>query len=64
MNPTGVRTFDLLNVEPDKILDTSRTHESPSRAQETKPADKAAKLARSAGRDKEGVLSLGMATGD
>ena len=64
MNPTGVWTFDPLNMEPDDIPDASKTQESPPGAQEARPADKAAMPARSAGRDKEGVLSLGMATGD
>ncbi len=64
MNPTGDRMFDPLNMEPDDIPDTSKTQESPPGAQEARPTDKAATPARSAGRDKEGVLSLGMATGD
>ena len=64
MNPTGVRTFDPLNMEPDNIPDASKTQEPPPGAQEARPAEEAATLARSAGRDKEGVLSLGMATGD
>jgi hypothetical protein len=64
MNPTGVWTFDPLNMEPDDIPKASKTQESPPGAQEARPADKAAAPARSAGRDKEGVLSLGMATGD
>ncbi len=64
MNPTGVWTFDPLNMELDDIPKASKTQESPPGAQEARPADKAAAPARSAGRDKEGVLSLGMATGD
>ncbi len=63
MNPTGVWMFDPLNMKPDNIPDASKTQESP-RAQEARPTDEAATLARSAGRDNEGVLSLGMATGD
>ena len=64
MNPTGVRTFDPLNMEPDNIPKASKTQESPPGAQEARLAEEAAAPARSAGRDKEGVLSLGMATGD
>jgi hypothetical protein len=64
MNSIGVRAFDPLNMEPDNIPDASKTQESPPRAQEARPADKAPTPARSAGRNKEGVLSLGMATGD
>jgi hypothetical protein len=63
MNPTGVRTFDPLNVE-DKELNASKTQGTPPRAQEARPEDKAAKSDNGAGRDKEGVLSLGMAFGD
>ena len=51
-------------MEPDNIPDASKTQESPPGAQEARPADTAATPARSAGRDKEGVLSLGMVTGD
>jgi hypothetical protein len=64
MNPTGVRTFNPLNMEPDNIPDASKTQESPPGAQEARPAEEAATPVRSAGRDKEGVFSLGMATGD
>ncbi len=64
INPTGVWAFDLLNMEPDNIPDASKTQESPPGAQEARPTDKAATPARSAGRDKEGVLSPSMATGD
>ena len=64
MNPTGVWTFNPLNMEPDDIPNASKTQESPPGAQEARSADKAATPARSACRDKEGVLSLSMATGD
>ena len=64
MNPAGVWMFDPLNMEPDNIPAASKTQESRPGAQEARPADEAATSTRSAGRDKEGVLSLGMATGD
>ncbi len=64
MNPTGVRTFDPLNKEPDKALNTSKTQGTPPGAQEVRPKDEAATPDNGAGRDKEGVHSLGMASGD
>jgi hypothetical protein len=64
MNPTGVRTFDPLNEEEDKELNASKTQRTPPGAQEARPEDKAATPDNGAGRDKEGVLSLGMAFGD
>jgi len=64
MNPTGVRTFDPLNKELDKVLNTSKTQGTPPGAQEARPKDEAATPDKGAGRDKEGVHSLGMASGD
>ena len=64
MNPTGVRTFDPLNKEPDEALNTSKTQGTPPGAQKAMPEDKAATPDKQAGRDKEGVHSLGMASGD
>jgi hypothetical protein len=64
MNPTGVRNFDPLNEEEDKELNASKTQGTPPGAQEARPEDKAATPDNGAGRDKEGVLSLGMAFGD
>ncbi len=63
MNPTGVRTFDPLNVE-DEELNASKTQGTPPGAQEARPKDEAAKSDNGAGRDKEGVLSPGMAFDD
>ena len=64
MNPTGVRTFDPLNEEEDEELNASKTQGTPPGAQEARPEDEAATPDNGAGRDKEGVLSLGMALGD
>jgi len=64
MNPTGVRTFDPLNMEEDEELNASKTQGTPPGAQEARPDDEAATPDNGAGRDKEGVLSLGMAFGD
>ncbi len=64
MNPTGVRTFDLLNKEPDKALNASKTQGTPHGAQEARPKEEAAMPDNGAGRDKEGVHSLGIASGD
>jgi len=64
MNPTGVRTFDPLNEEEDEELNASKTQGTSPGAQEARPEDKAATPDNGAGRDKEGVLSLGMAFGD
>ena len=64
MNPTGVRTFDPFNKEPYKALNTSVTQGTPPGAQEARPEDEAATPDNGTGRDKEGVLSLGMAVGD
>jgi hypothetical protein len=64
MNPTGVRNFDLLNVESDKEQNTSKIQGTPPRAQEARSKEEAATPVMRAGRDKEGVQSLGMATGD
>ena len=64
LNPTGVRTFDLLNEKPDEVLNASKTQGTPPGAQEARPKDKAATPDNGAGRDKEGVHSLGMASGD
>ncbi len=64
MNPAGVRNSYLLNVESDKEQNTSKTQGTPPRAQETRPEKEAATPDMRGGRDKEGVQSLGMATGD
>ena len=64
MNPTGVRTFDPLNEEPDKALTVSKTQGTPHGAQKARPKDEAATPDKHAGRDEEGVHSLGMASGD
>jgi hypothetical protein len=64
MNPAGVRNFDLLNVESDEEQNTSKTQGTPPGAQEARPKEEAATPEMRAGRDKEGLQSLGMATGD
>ena len=64
MNPTGVRTFDPLNEELDEALNASKTQGTPPGAQEARPKDKAATPDNGAGRDAEGVHSLGVAPGD
>jgi len=64
MDPKGVRTFDPLNEEQDEELNASKTQGTPPRAQEARPDNEAATPGNGAGRDKEGVLSLGMAVGD
>ncbi len=64
MNPTGVRTFDPLNMEEDEELNASKTQGTPPGAQEARPEEEATTPDNGAGRDKEGVLSLGMAFGD
>jgi hypothetical protein len=64
MNPSGVRTFDLLSNELDKDYDASKTQVTPPGAQEARPIEEAAMPDMRTGRDKEGVQSLGMATGD
>jgi hypothetical protein len=63
MNPTEVRTFDPLSKEPDKDQNASKTEGTPPRAKEARPKEEAATPDRRAGRDKEGVQSLGMASG-
>ena len=64
MNPAGVRNFDLLNVESDKEQNASKTQGTPPGAQEARLKEEPAMPDMRAGRDKEGVQSLGMATGD
>ncbi len=64
MDPKGVRTFNPLNKEHDEELNASKTQGTPPGAQEARPDDEAATPDNGAGRDKEGVLSLGMAFGD
>jgi len=64
MDPKGVKTFDPLNKEQDEELNASKTQGTPPGAQEARPNDEAAMPDNGAGRDKEGVLSLGMAFGD
>ncbi len=63
MNPTEVRTFDPLNKELDKEQNVTKTQGTPPGAQEARPKEEAATPDRRAGRDKEGVQSLGMASG-
>ena len=64
MDPKGVRTFDPLNEEQDEELNASKTQGTPPGAQKARPEDEAATPDNETGRDKEGVLSLGMAFGD
>ncbi len=64
MKPTGVRTFDPLNKEPDEALNISKTQGTPPGSQEARPEDEAATPDNGAGRDKEGVHSLGVVPGD
>jgi len=64
MNPTGVRTFGPLNAVEDEELNASKTQGTPPGAQEARPEDEADTPDNGTGRDKEGVLSLGMAFGD
>jgi len=64
MNPTVVGTFDPLNAVEDEELSASKTQGTPPGAQEARPEDEAATPDNGTGRDKEGVLSLGMAFGD
>jgi hypothetical protein len=64
MNSTEVRTFDPLNEEPDKEHNASKTQGTPPRAQEARLEEEAAMPDRRAGRDEEGVQSLGMESGD
>ncbi len=63
MNPTEVGTFDLLNDKQGKSPNASKTQGTPPGAQEARPAEEAATPVDGAGRDKEGVRSLGMAPG-
>ncbi len=63
MNPKEVRTFDPLNDGQGKSPNASKTQGTPPGAQEARPAEEAATPADGAGRDKEGVRSLGMAPG-
>jgi hypothetical protein len=64
MNPAGVRNFDLLNVESDEEQNASKTQGTPPGAQEARLEEEPAMPDMRAGRDKEGVQSLGMAPGD
>jgi hypothetical protein len=64
MNPSGVRNFDPLSEELDKDFDASKTQGTSPGAQEARPVEEAAMPDARLGRDKEGVQSLGMATGD
>jgi hypothetical protein len=61
MDPKGVRNFDPLNNEQDKEQNASKTQETSPGAQKAGPTKEAATLDMRAGRDKEGVQSLGMA---
>jgi hypothetical protein len=64
MNLTEVRTFNPLNKEPDKEQNASKTQGTPPGALEARPKEETATPDRRAGRDKKGVQSLGMASGD
>ncbi len=64
MNPSRVRNFDPLSEELDKDFDASKTQGTSPGAQEARPVEEAATPDVRLGRDKEGVQSLGMATGD
>ncbi len=64
MNPMEVRTFDPLDNKQGKSPNaSSKTQGTPPGAQEARPAEEAATPVDGAGRDKEGVRSLGMAPG-
>jgi hypothetical protein len=64
MNPTRVRTFDLLNYESDEEQNASETQGIPPRAQKARPAEEIAMPDMREVRDKERMQSLGMASGD
>jgi len=65
MNPTGVRTFNPLKDELDEALNASKTQQgTPPGAQEARPTEEVDMPDNEAGRDKKGVHSLGMASGD
>jgi hypothetical protein len=64
MNPSGVRNFDPLNNKSDEEHDASKTQGTPPEVQEARPKEEAAMPDMRADRDKKGVQSLGMATGD
>jgi hypothetical protein len=64
MNPIRVRNFDPLKDKLDEEQNTSKTQETPPRAQKARPTEEAATPDMREGRDKEGVQSLGMASGD
>jgi hypothetical protein len=64
MNSSGVRTFDPISNELDEDYDASKTQGTPPGAQEARPIEEAVTPDMRTGRDKEGVQSLGMATGD
>jgi hypothetical protein len=63
MNHKEVRTFDPLDEEQEESQEASKTQGTPPRAQKVRPAEEAATTVDDAGRDKEGVLSLGVAPG-
>ena len=63
MNHKEVRTFDLLDKEQDELPNASKTQGTPPRARKVRPTEEAATPVNEAGRDKEGVRSLGMAPG-
>ncbi len=58
-----MRIFDLLDEEQEELPKASKTQGIPPRAQKVRPAEEAATPVDEAGRDKEGVRSLGMASG-
>jgi hypothetical protein len=64
INPTGVRNFDQLNGKSDKEQTASKTQGTPPRAQKARPTEETATPDMREGRDKEGVQSLRMVSGD
>ncbi len=63
MNHKEVRTFDLLDEEQEESPAASKTQGTPPRAQKVRPAEEVTTPVDDAGRDKEGVLSMGVAPG-
>jgi hypothetical protein len=53
MNPKEVRTFDLLNKEPDKEQNAGKTQRTPPGAQEARPREEVAMPERRLGRDEK-----------
>ena len=63
MNHKEVRTFDPLDEEQEESSVASKTQGTPPRVQKVRPTEEAATPVNDAGRDKEGVLSMGVAPG-